>query len=200
MGVYPVTQSQWRALMGANPSSFKTASRPVESVSWEECQQFCQRLSEILERLVRLPREAEWEYACRGGTTTMFYTGEGEEAMRKAGWCSSDSEIGNAGNSQPVGQYLPNPWGLYDMHGNVREWCDDGMRDYTPEPVTDPIGAGPTDHRVVRGGSWNYSSEDSRSASRYLRPASYHLPYYGFRVLMPWVKPTGAKRRRRRPG
>ncbi|MFO0929548.1 MAG: SUMF1/EgtB/PvdO family nonheme iron enzyme [Gemmataceae bacterium] len=185
LGVFPVTQRQWEALMDSNPSTFTEGTRPVESVAWPECQEFCQRLSERVGRTCRLPYEAEWEYACRGGTTSSFYTGEGLAAMKRAGWCSYRGSSGSARRTRPVGQYLPNPFGLYDLHGNVREWCQDDLRRYTRRPQVDPHGPLSGTYRVVRGGSWYYGAEDSRAACRYNRPIDYHLDYYGFRVLMP---------------
>lgn len=186
LSVYPVTQRQWQALMESNPSTFTDEPRrPVESVAWQECQEFCQKLAERLARPCRLPFEAEWEYACRGGTTTSFYTGEGLAAMKRAGWCSYRGSSGSARRTRPVGQYLANPFGLYDMHGNVREWCQDDLRRYTRRPQVDPRGPLSGTYRVVRGGSWYYGAEDSRAACRYNRPIDYHLDYYGFRVLIP---------------
>jgi uncharacterized protein (TIGR02996 family) len=181
LGVYPVTQAQWQAIMHDNPSRARGANRPVESVSWDECQLFCAKLSEHSGLRFRLPSEAEWEYACRAGTTTTYHTGDGVEAMNRAGWCDAGSD---ARETCPVGRYLPNAWGLYDMHGNVREWCSDCLRAYTSEAVVDPHGGGDSDSRVVRGGSWTYDQEDSRAASRYERPITYHLDYYGCRVLL----------------
>lgn len=104
--------------------------------------------------------------------------------MSRVGWCSFDGLTGSAGETQPVGQYLPNPLGLYDLHGNVREWCQDDLRNYTTRSLINPRGRENTRTRVVRGGSWYYGPEDSRSASRYDRPIDYRLNYYGFRVLV----------------
>jgi uncharacterized protein (TIGR02996 family) len=184
LGVVPVTQRQWSAVMGNNPSSFVDENRPVEGVNWQEAQEFCAEVSRRLGRRCRLPYEAEWEYACRAGTTTAFYTGDNAAAMKKAGWCSHRGEIGNARKTKPVAQYLPNAFGLYDMHGNVREWCQDDLRKYTSRARVDPRGKLKGNNRVVRGGSWYYSTEDSRSASRYSRPIHYHLDYYGFRIVV----------------
>ena len=185
LGIYPVTQRQWRARMGDNPSQFRGDARPVESVSWPECQSFCEDVAEKLGRPCRLPTEAEWEYACRAGTSTAFHTGEGHKAMRKAGWCSYRGNSGSARETKPVGMFLPNAFGLYDMHGGVREWCLDDLRRYTKKAQIDPRGGETGSYRVVRGGSWYYSAEDSRAACRYSRPVDYHLDYYGFRVLLP---------------
>jgi uncharacterized protein (TIGR02996 family) len=183
MGVYPVTQEQFRAVTGLSPSHYTGQGRPVDSVDWNQAEEFCIRASEVLGREVRLPTEAEWEFACRGGTTTMYHTGNGDQAMRRAGWCSRTSP-GSARGTRPVGQFLPNPWGLYDMHGNVREWCLDGERAFSLAAQVDPVGPSSGTGRMVRGGSWYYTAEDCRSASRYSRPMSYRLEYYGFRVVL----------------
>jgi uncharacterized protein (TIGR02996 family) len=184
-GAFPVTQGQWQALMGKNPSKHPGPAHPVDSVNWPECQAFCRKLSDRLGRPCRLPTEAEWEYACRAGTTTAYHTGDGGAALERAGWCSCRGSTGSAGGSVMVGQYLPNAFGLYDTHGNVREWCLDALRTYTSQPQVDPRGAEDCNQRAVRGGSWYYGAEDSRSACRYNRPTDYHLDYYGFRVVAP---------------
>jgi eukaryotic-like serine/threonine-protein kinase len=184
LGVYPVTQPQWRALMRHNPSTHPADDQPVETVNWHECSSFCARLSETLNRPCRLPFEAEWEYACRAGTTTTYHTGDGAEAMRLAGFCRPADQPRTSTGPRPVGQFLPNAFGLYDVHGNVREWCQDGQRPYSRRARVDPRGQQRSDDRVVRGGSWYYGPEDSRSASRYSRPTDYRLDYYGFRVVV----------------
>jgi uncharacterized protein (TIGR02996 family) len=185
LGVYPVTQAQWRALRRRNRSTFRGPDRPVDSAHWSSALAFCDRLGKYLGRPCRLPYEAEWEYACRAGTTTSFHTGDDWRAMWRAGLCSRVHQTGSAGGTTDVGQYLPNAFGLYDVHGNVREWCQDDMREYTAEPQTDPRGPEEGGTRVLRGGSWYYGAEDSRSACRYNRPIDYDLDYYGFRVVVP---------------
>src|SRR5262249_14890289 len=130
VGAYPVTQPQWRALMASNPSSHPGNDQPVETVNWFECGTFCARLGERLGLPSRLPFEAEWEYACRAGTTTAYHTGDGHEAMRLAGWCRTAGQSRATPGPRPVGGCLPNAFGLYDVHGNVREWCADGQRNY----------------------------------------------------------------------
>jgi uncharacterized protein (TIGR02996 family) len=184
LGVTPVTQAQFRALTGKNVSHFPGDDRPADSTDWPTAQDFCQRLGARLGRACRLPYEAEWEHACRAGTSTPYCSGRGTRAMRRVGWGSYDGQTGGAGETRPVAQFLPNPLGLYDMHGNVREWCQDDLRTYTAREQTDPRGRESSRNRVVRGGSWYYGPEDSRSASRYERPIDYRLNYYGFRVLV----------------
>jgi uncharacterized protein (TIGR02996 family) len=184
LGVTPVTQAQFRALTGKNLSHFQGDDRPADSIDWPTAQDFCQRLGARLARTCRLPYECEWEHACRAGTSTPYFTGSGTKAMRLAGWSSYDGHTGSAAETRPVAQYLPNPLGLYDMHGNVREWCQDDLRTYTRRAQQAPRGRESSRSRVVRGGSWYYGSEDSRSASRYERPIDYRLNYYGFRVLV----------------
>jgi uncharacterized protein (TIGR02996 family) len=185
LGVYPVTQAQWLAVMQNKPSACVDEQRPVEQVNWHECQEFCKRLGERLGRVVRLPYEAEWEYACRAGTASAYCTGNGVEALKRAGWCSYRGHTGSACQTQPVGEFAPNAFGLYDMHGNVCEWCQDGLRTYVRQPQVDPRGDESGDYRVVRGGSWYYGPADSRSACRYHRPVVYRLDYYGLRIAMP---------------
>jgi formylglycine-generating enzyme required for sulfatase activity len=162
MGIHPVTQAQWRAVMGYNPSNFQADDRPVETVSWDDCQEFCDKMRELTGKPIRLPTEAEWEYACRAGTTTEYYSGNGEEALKKVGWYSGNS------NSQthPVGKLPQNKWGLFDMHGNVWEWCQDLYAAYAPDNQKDPVNLQNGDARVVRGGSWSSGHDDCRAAFR----------------------------------
>jgi formylglycine-generating enzyme required for sulfatase activity len=167
LGVCPVTQSQWQAVMGSNPSRFKGEHRPVEMVSWDDCQKFCEELGKKTGKRYRLPSEAEWEYACRAGTLTEYHTGDGVEALKRAGWCSYDGNYGSAKETKPVGQFERNAWGLFDMHGNVWEWCLDDMRKYTKEDYTDRIDR-TTGRvaRVLRGGSWDSIPSRCRAAYR----------------------------------
>lgn len=184
LGVTPVTQAQFRALTGRNVSHFPGDDRPADSIDWPTAQDFCLRLGRQLGRACRLPYECEWEHACRAGMSGPYWSGRGVKAMRRVGWCSHDGVTGSAGGTKPVGQCLPNALGLYDLHGNVREWCQDDLRMYAALAETDPRGPDRTRTRVVRGGSWYYGPEDSRSASRYNRPIDYRLNYYGFRVAV----------------
>jgi len=188
-----VTQGQWRAVMGSNPSSFISCGDncPVEKVSWNDCQEFLRKLNKKEEtNKYRLPTEAEWEYACRAGTTTPFNTGN----------CLSANEANYDGNypymgcsrgqyrkkTVSVASFSPNTWGLYDMHGNVWEWCSDWYGDYPSNAVTDPDGPYSGTGRVLRGGGWVSYARPCRSANRGLRTPDYRLYYYGFRVA--WTK------------
>jgi uncharacterized protein (TIGR02996 family) len=167
LGVFSVTQAQWKSVMGCNPSHFKGDDRPVEMVSWDDCQDFCQRATEhVSERVkVRLPTATEWEWACRAGTTTWHYVGarelkfssspidltpDTEIELKRAAWFKANAE----GATHPVGQLLPNAWGLYDMTGNVWQWCQDWWGHYSPEQLVDPIAPAGDVSRVYRGGGW----------------------------------------------
>jgi formylglycine-generating enzyme required for sulfatase activity/uncharacterized caspase-like protein len=174
MGKYVVTQQQWQAIMGNEPSYFKGKNRPVERVSWNDATKFCQKLSKKTGRDYRLPSEAEWEYACRAGTTTPFYFGEtitGELANYKASETYADEPKGKyRERTTPVGQFPPNAFGLYDMHGNVLEWCQDVWHsDYDGAPVDGSawVNGGDSSRRVARGGSWNINPRWCRSADRH---------------------------------
>jgi formylglycine-generating enzyme required for sulfatase activity len=185
MGVHEVTQAQYEQVMGVNPSTFKGANNPVEMVSWEDAVEFCRRLSELpaekaAGNVYRLPTEAEWEYACRAGTTTKYSFGDDDSGLGDYAWHSENSDK----KPHPVGSKLPNAWGLYDMHGNVSEWCQDWYVDYPSGSVTDPRGATSGSYRVLRGGSWPYTAGDCRSAGR----NGFFLPsdrssFLGFRVV-----------------
>lgn len=176
MGKYEVTQSQWQAVMGNNPSSFKGDDLPVENVSWEEAQAFCRKLSQHTGQTYRLPTEAEWEYACRAGSTG-DYAGN-FDAMA---WYNKNS----GSKTHVVGQKQPNAWGLYDMHGNVWEWCQDwyGSNYYSQSPSTDPQGPSSGSLRVIRGGGWGIFAANCRSASRLRSAPDERAGHLGFRLL-----------------
>lgn len=176
----PVTQAQWAALMGSNPSRFNGDDRPVEAVSWDEATQFCQTVSDKEGKRYRLPTEAEWEYACRAGATGRFYTGDGERALAEAGWYSGNSSC----QTQPIARKTPNAWGLYDMLGNVWEWCFDRFGAYPSQPVTDPEGPREGSLRVLRGGSWNYDRGICRAAYRCWRSPGCRDGDVGFRLAL----------------
>jgi formylglycine-generating enzyme required for sulfatase activity len=164
LGIHPVTQAQWEAVMGSNSSRFEgKPDHPVEHVSWDEVQQFLRRLNERQDgNIYRLPSEAQWEHACRAGSTVAYCFGDEEGQLGEYAWYGD-----NSGNStHPVGQKKPNAWGLYDMHGNVWEWVQDWYGPYTADPVTDPSGPTTGANRVIRGGSWSYPAWCARSADR----------------------------------
>ena len=184
MGVHEVTQAQYEQVMGVNPSEYKGANNPVEMVSWEDAVEFCRRLSELpaekaAGNVYRLPTEAEWEYACRAGTTTKFSFGDDESDFGEYGWYRENS----GRTTHPVGSKLPNAWGLYDMHGNVWEWCQDWYGDYPSGSVTDPSGATSSSFRVFRGGGWFNAAVGCRSANRVRYLPSFRGDPLGFRVV-----------------
>ncbi|MCO5382153.1 MAG: formylglycine-generating enzyme family protein [Methanosarcina barkeri] len=165
LGKYPVTQKQWVAIMGSNPSRFKGDDRPVENVSWNDVQEFLKKLNELRGNdKYRLPSEAEWEYACRANTTTRFYFGDDELKLGKYAWYSGNS----GGETHHVGKKEPNSWKLYDMHGNVWEWVQDSWRNNYNDAPSD--GSAWRDEnssdRVLRGGGWSYFADSCRSANR----------------------------------
>ena len=183
LGRYEVTQAQWTAVMGSNPSEFQgqadSPSRPVDNVLWNVIQDFEASTG------LRLPTEAEWEYACRAGTTTAFNNGTNEDAiLGTLAWCNANS----GSQTRPVGQKLANALGFHDMHGNVWEWVEDryGASFYSVSPSIDPTGPSSGTHRVLRGGSWYHDSFYARSSCRVGGDPSY-VPYWvydlgGFRV------------------
>jgi uncharacterized protein (TIGR02996 family) len=183
LGAHPVTQAQWRAVLGGNPSHFPGDNHPVEMVSWDDCQEFCRELGSIDGRSYRLPSEAEWEYACRACTTTAFHGGDTLRSLRGVGWCSYNKRFAQAGGTRPVGSLLPNAWGLYDMHGNVREWCIGWCGPYTEAEVTGPPHEDSGETRCWRGGSWADLWNYCRSAYRNNHdPPGRRCEYIGLRV------------------
>ena len=192
LGKYPVTQLQWKSVMGNNPSSFKKFSfftsddRPVENVSWADCQEFIKKVNWLSEYRVRLPTEAEWEYACRAGTATAYFWGNdlnGDKANCDGNHpCGTMVEGSYLRETTAVGKYGANLWGLHDMHGNVWEWCNDRYGDYPVGGETDPTGPTFGDVRVLRGGSWYDFASCSRSAQRLGSLPDYRHDIYGFRL------------------
>jgi len=183
LGKYEVTQEQWQAMMPRNPSKFQAAANPVEQVNWHDCQSFLSRLNKSDPRKgSSLPTEAQWEYACRAGSATQFHFGNAKEELSQYAWWHD-----NAGRStHPVGGRKPNPWGLYDLHGNVSEWCQDGSGRYAEGFQSDPISVTGEGERVLRGGSWEYAAGVCRSTYRLYFPEGHgnYFPF-GFRVSMP---------------
>jgi formylglycine-generating enzyme required for sulfatase activity len=177
-----VTQGQWKAVMGNNPSYFKDCGGdcPVEQVSWEDVQEFIRRLNQREgDDIYRLPTEAEWEYACRAGSNDRFCFGDDEGRLSEYAWYDSNSGKKTHG----VAQKKPNPWGLYDMHGNVWEWCHDWFGDYPSGSVTDPSGPSGGSVRVLRGGSWIYGPGYVRCADRFRGDPGVRCDDLGFRLL-----------------
>jgi formylglycine-generating enzyme required for sulfatase activity len=203
------TQALWQAVMGENPSRFHSPDRPVEQVSWHDVQAFLTRINARIPGLdLRLPTEAQWEHACRADTDTALYTGpvrivgrnnapaldpiawyggnsgvdyDLEEAHDSSGWPEKQYPHTRAG-TRPVKLKQPNPWGLYDMLGNVWEWCADGERRYDAQAMVDPVGPGGAGAgRVLRGGSWDDGARDCRSACRDHSLPDFRYDYLGFR-------------------
>jgi formylglycine-generating enzyme required for sulfatase activity len=225
LGVTEVTQGQYQKVMGSNPSYFQkrvirksdSSMYPVELVSWEDAVEFCKKLSELQKekkagRAYRLPTEAEWEYACRAGSTTAYCFGGNSKSLGDYAWFGNNSgskeldadalwsktkddmeetqkyldTLFSAGcSTHPVGEKKPNAWGLYDMHGNVWEWCSDWYGDYPESAVSDPAGQREGGSRVYRGGSWFFGAAFCRSAvRRRLGPSQRDNSFIGFRVAL----------------
>ena len=185
LGKYLVTQDQWDGLMGSNPSRFQGPKNPVERVSWDDCQKFLGKLNAKVGSgagKFRLPSEAQWEYACRAGSKTKYCFGDDETQLGEYAWHLQNSD----GKTHPVGEKKPNAWGLYDMHGNVWEWCQDWYEDgyYKESPVDDPQGPATGADRVFRSGSWRYPAGICRSASRDSYGPVFRFIGLGFRVSL----------------
>ena len=182
----PCTQALWQAVMGGNPSHFKGSQRPVEQVRWDDCQRFLDRLNQRFRHLdARLPTEAEWEYACRAGTATATWRGELESSksgeakiLQDIAWYRANSD----GETHPVATREPNPWGLYDLLGNVLEWCWDYWGGYRGEGMVDPEGPNRGSRRVVRGGSWDDPARLVRAAYRFASLPGVRYSILGFRL------------------
>jgi len=190
MGVYTVTQEQWQAVMGNNPSHFKGEKNlPVEQVSWNDCQEFIKKLREKDKdkKAYRLPTEAEWEYSCRAGTTTPFHFGETISTDQANYYGEAVYGNGKVGvyrkKTTPVGTFPANAWGLHDMHGNLWQWCQDWYAaEYPKNDVTDPQGPEKGTLRVLRGGSWYSYPEYCRSAFRFRYVPGGRSGIYGCRL------------------
>jgi formylglycine-generating enzyme required for sulfatase activity len=192
LGVTEVTQGQYEKVMGTNPSYFQkrvirksdSSMYPVEQVSWEDAVEFCKKLSDLPEekkagRVYRLPTEAEWEYACRAGSKAAYSFGANSKTLGDYAWFGE-----NSGGQNLVGEKKANAWGLYDMHGNVWEWCSDWYGVYPKGSVSDPSGPSEGSVRVNRGGSWFNVAAFCRSAYRYRNAPSYRSLNVGFRVAL----------------
>lgn len=178
IGEVPVTQALWKAVMGGNPSSSKGDNNPVENVSWIDCQEFVEKLNRLTGERFRLPTEAEWEYAARGGNRSRGYKYAGSNNIDEVAWYD-----GNSGyNIYPVGQKKANELSLYDMSGNVWEWCNDWNGNYDDAPQTNPTGPATDSFRVYRGGSWKDYARRCRVSYRSFGSPSFRYYYLGFRL------------------
>jgi len=193
VGVHEVTQAEYEKVRGKNPSCFSkggkwadrvsgkdTSRHPVENVSWADAVEFCKKLSAKEGKTYRLPTEAEWEYACRAGSTTLYSFGDDPASLGEYAWYGDNSDV----KTHSVGEKKPNAWGLHDMHGNVWEWCADyfGRDYYAVSPTWDPTGPEASPLRVVRGGCWDDGAGGCRAANRYGLKPQYQWYDLGFRV------------------
>ncbi|MEW6235639.1 MAG: formylglycine-generating enzyme family protein [Candidatus Omnitrophota bacterium] len=182
MGKYEVTQAQWNAIMGTNPSYFAgSGNLPVEQVSWMDCQEFIKKLNDLRQGIYRLPTEAEWEYACRAGTASAYYFGDdsSDPSDNNYLWWNDNSRS----MTHDAGTKLPNAWGLYDMAGNVWEWCSDWFANYPLDSQIDPTGPESGSFRIIRGGCWFSVLEGCRSANRFYIAPEERYPDQGFRLV-----------------
>ena len=180
IGKYEVTQALWKAVMGNNPSMFKGDNLPVEQVSWKDCQKFLSKLNRITGKTFRLPTEAEWEYAARGGNKSRGYQYSGSNNLSDVAWYSGNSDSDNSEyeyETHAVGTKQPNELGIYDMSGNVREWCQDWYGKYNSSSQVNPTGANSGSYRVGRGGSWSCTAGNCRSSYR-----DDYAPGYGYNL------------------
>jgi formylglycine-generating enzyme required for sulfatase activity len=211
LGAFELTQAQYLKVMGNNPSIFQgdkvaerdpqtnqvvknvdSSNHPVEQVYWHDAIEFCRRLSALPEekaagRVYRLPTEAEWEYACRAGSQTKYSFGDNESQLGDCAWYNQNA----CRQTHPVGEKKPNAWGLYDMHGNVWEWCSDWYGDYPEGDLRDPAGAREGTRRVGRGGGWSLGAEYCRSANRADLLPSYRNRSLGQGIRVALNFPTG---------
>lgn len=179
IGQCEVTQELWKAVMGSRKGSFKGNNLPVENVSWDDCQRFITTLNELTGGNFRLPTEAEWEYAARGGEKSKGYKYSGSNNVDEVAWYTKTS---NDSGTQQVGIKKPNELGIYDMSGNVWEWCNDYHAYYSSDPQFNPTGPKSGDHRIVRGGSWYIEAKNARVTKRGHRKQNERDKYIGFRL------------------
>ncbi|MDD2960688.1 MAG: SUMF1/EgtB/PvdO family nonheme iron enzyme [Muribaculaceae bacterium] len=182
IGRHEVTQALWKAVMGNNPSIFKGDNLPVEHVCWNDCQAFIQELNRLTGKQFLLPTEAHWEYAARGGSTSARTKYAGSQDLNQVCWYYENSDM----KTHPVGTKLPNELGIYDMSGNVSEWCNDWYSGYTVYPKTNPAGPKNGYYYVVRGGGWLSNARNNRVSNRSYgnRNTGYRLKYLGFRLVL----------------
>lgn len=180
IGKTEVTQALWQAVMGSNPSNFNGSNLPVECVSWNDCQEFIQKLNRLTGRNFRLPTEAEWEFACRGGNNSRGYKYSGSNNLGSVAWYDDNS----GGQTHPVGTKAPNELGIFDMSGNVWEWCSDWYANYTSYSQTNPTGPQSGSDRVYRGGSWADYARNCRSSIRCHNAPAYRRITLGLRLAL----------------
>lgn len=181
IGKYEVTQALWQAVMGNNPSKFKGDNLPVENVSWSECQSFISKLNSKTRRIFRLPTEAEWEYAARGGNKSRGFQYSGSNKISDVAWYEDYSK---ESQTHPVGLKLPNELGIFDMSGNVYEWCQDWYATYSSSHQTNPKGTSKSAGKVCRGGSWGDNEWSCRLSSRNIDSPDYYDNEHGFRLVL----------------
>ncbi|MBI5154387.1 formylglycine-generating enzyme family protein [Candidatus Poribacteria bacterium] len=188
LGETEITQAQWEAVMGANPSNFRGAALPVDQVSWADARAFCERLSERTGLRFDLPTEAQWEHACRAGTQTRYSFGEaisGNQLNHDGRYSFGSTKTGGTSKTTPAKTFPPNALGLFDMHGNVWEWCADWYGPYSGGTVTDWTQPATGTERVIRGGAWSSLRKHTRSAARGRRPPETRRYNIGLRVCLP---------------
>ncbi|MBN8247205.1 MAG: formylglycine-generating enzyme family protein [Verrucomicrobia bacterium] len=189
IGKFEVTQGEYASVMGRNPSHFTgDSNRPVEKVSFLDAVRYCEALTNRERHaghlapgyVYRLPTEAEWEYACRAGSTNRYHFGDEAAAADAYAWTSENSSSA----THPVGQKAPNAWGLHDTHGNVWEWCHDWFEPYPARPLTDPVGPATSKYKLFKGGGWNQDADYARASSRFMMSASNGIHFVGFRMVL----------------
>ena len=180
MGKYEVTQALWQAVMGSNPSEYKGDNLPVETVSWNDCQKFISKLNSLTGRMFRLPTEAEWEYAARGGKESRGYQYSGSSNISDVAWYDENS----GSKTHPVGTKQANELGIYDMTGNVWEWCSDWYSSYSSSSQTNPTGSDSGSARVSRGGGWNCNASYCRLSVRFYYTPDFRLDILGLRLAL----------------
>ncbi len=180
MGSHEVTQEEWKTVMGKNPSRFKGAKRPVDNVSWHDCQAFISKLNSLSRKRFRLPTEAEWEFAARGGDRSRGYIYSGSNNVSRVAWCAATS----GSRTHDVEAKSPNELGIYDMTGNLWEWCADWYGYYDSEMQNNPAGPNSGSTKAIRGGGWNGGPENCRVSNRDARSPNYRSDRLGLRLAM----------------
>lgn len=180
IGKYEVTQAEWKAVMDSNPSKFKGDNLPVEHVNWNDCQEFIRKLNSLTGKNFRLPTEAEWEFAARGGNNSRGYKYSGSNDIHSVAWYSGNSND----RTHPVGRKSLNELGLYDMSGNVLEWCQDWYGSYSSSSQTNSTGPVSDSHRVIRGGAWSTDAKKCRVSLRYDITPGLRCKFLGLRLAL----------------